>query len=97
MEFTLKAALKSYRRQRGWRLFAINATPIAAIAIPWWYDFSRTEIILCVVGAMLFVVAGHLEMRLKTVQVRLAGMADDIVELRGKESENNLMLELIDW
>src|ERR1043166_9124595 len=96
MEFTLKGASKKYRRMRGWRFFLMNAALPAALGIPWYFDFTRTETIICIVGTMLFTVAGHLEMRLKTIQVRLAGMADELDALRGKETDSNLVLELND-
>ena len=39
----------------------------------------------------------ELEVRLKTMQIRLAGMDDKLDMLAGKEFEENLILELNDW
>src|SRR4051812_38856927 len=97
MEFTLKGALKTYKRMRGLRIFAINLAAAAGLGVPWLFDLTRTETIMCVVGAMVFAMAGHLEIRLKVIQVRLAGMADELDALRGKEPADNLILELNDW
>ena len=40
---------------------------------------------------------GELESRLKTMQLLLAGMDDQLNVLSGKESEGSLILELNDW
>ena len=97
MHFDLKGALKSYRRMRAWRHCMMFATVIAALVAAWAFALTRTDTLLCLLGALVLVTAGQIEMRLKTMQIRLAGMADEIDRLRGKEDEGNLILELNDW
>jgi hypothetical protein len=97
MHFDLKSALRGYRRMRAWRHIMIMAVVPAAFILPWTFDLNRTESIICGVGALVVAMTGHLEMRLKTMQIRLAGMADELDALRGKEDQGNLILELNDW
>jgi hypothetical protein len=97
MEFTLKGALKKYRRMRLWRRAVVTLIFGVGIAGPWLFGFDKTDALICVVGAMLVYFAAEIELRLKTIQIRLADMADEITEMRGKEPERNLILELNDW
>lgn len=97
MEFDLKRALKKHNRRRALRNAYIGLAIPAGIGVPQLFDFGRTDTLICIVGALVVSLVGHLEVRLKVVQVRLATMADDLVALRGKEPEGNLLLELSDW
>jgi hypothetical protein len=100
MEFELTGALKKYRRMRGWRSFLVGLAIPLGVAVPWYYDFNRTDTLICLAGAFVFSSIGYLEMRLKTMQIRLAGMADQLDALSGKKSkdhDDNLILELNDW
>lgn len=91
MEFELKGALKKYRWMRSSRHAGM------AIAAPWLLDFGRTETLICSLGALVVVMTGQLEMRLKTIQIRLAGMDDQLNALnRGdplQSPKDNLILE----
>ena len=97
MDFTLKGTLKKYNRMRGWRLFFVNVALCSGFVAPWLFELTRTETMICALGALTISLLGHLEMRLKTIQIRLAGMADEIGALQGKELEDNLITELNDW
>jgi len=100
MEFELKGALKKYSRMRSFRQTAKLFVIPLAFAVPWFYDFGRTDTLICLVGAFVFVGVLETELRLKTMQVRLAGMDDKLHRLIGDEHHNaddNLILELNDW
>lgn len=97
MEFELKGALKKYRRMRGWRQFSMYLIAATALFAPWFSGLSQIDTLIFIVGGLVLVLSGNLEARLKTIQIRLAGMADEIDALNGKEPENNLVLELNDW
>jgi hypothetical protein len=70
---------------------------LGAISAPWLLDLGRTDTVICWLGAAVVWMTGELEIRLKTIQVRLAGMDDQINALKGGEPEGNLILELNDW
>lgn len=93
----LKVALKKYRRMRGWRRFSMYLVGAAAFFVPIVAQFNQTDSLIFVLGALVVILCGNLELRLKTIQIRLAEMADEIEALGGKEPENNLALELSDW
>lgn len=101
MEFGLKGALKKYRRMRAWRRFGLALMPVGAGAAAWVYDLGRTDTLICVGGALLFFAAGELELRLKTIQIRLAGMSDRLNRLTGGDNfgdpNEDLISELNDW
>jgi len=93
----LTDALRIYRRMRGWRTFATAAIVPLGFAAIWVFKLNRTDSLICVASAFLLGFLGHLELRMKTMQIRLAKMADELDALRGKEPEDNLVLELNDW
>jgi hypothetical protein len=97
MEFELKGALKKYRRMRMWRQILLGFAPAMGLAVPWLWGFGQTDTLICIVGSLVVMLCGHLELRLKTIQIRLAGMADELDALRRNEPEQNLVLELNDW
>lgn len=97
MEFDLKGALKKYRRMRSRRRFAMWAILGAAIITPLLLGMNRPETLICLIAGLLVWTGGEIEMRLKTIQVRLAGMEDRLNDLRSQEPEGNLILELNDW
>jgi hypothetical protein len=97
VEFELKGALKKYRRMRMWRQIMIGFAPAVGIGAAWFLGFGQTDTLICIVGSMVFMLCGHLELRLKTIQIRLAGMADEIDALTRNEPEQNLVVELNDW
>lgn len=97
MEFELKGALKKYGRMRSWRRIAAGAVALGGINAPWLLDFNRTDSLILWVGVLVFWSIAELEVRLKTIQVRLAGMDDKLEVLTGKETNENLILELNDW
>jgi hypothetical protein len=100
MEFELKGALKKYRRMRSWRRFMTGAIIPVSLAIPWFYEFTRTETLICVaIGCVVWGVS-EIELRLKTMQIRLAGMDDKLYRLIGDKdhgTDDDLILEMNDW
>jgi hypothetical protein len=101
MEFELKGALRKYRRMRSWRRAGLAIVALGASSAPWLLDLGRTEGLICWLGAFTVWMTGELEMRLKTIQVRLAGMSDQLNELSRRDPDQgpdaDLILELNDW
>ena len=65
-------------------------------------ELGRTDTLICYLGAFVGWIIVALEMRLKTIQIRLAGMDDQLNALGGKDDpvrgpDDNLILELNDW
>jgi hypothetical protein len=82
---------------RFWHHTGLTIVAVVGLSAPWFFDFGRTDALICWVGTMLFLLVGQLEMRMKTIQIRLAGMEDKLDLIKGKEPEDNLILELNDW
>jgi hypothetical protein len=101
MEFELKGALKKYRRMRSLRRTVIAMIALGAIFAPWLLDLGRTGTLICWLGAFTVWMIGQLEMRLKTIQIRLAGMSDELNALSRRDPDQgpdaDLILELNDW
>jgi hypothetical protein len=101
MEFELKGALKKYRRMRSWRRAGMAVIAIGAMCAPWLLGLGRIDTLICWLGAFTAWMTGELEMRLKTIQIRLAGMSDQLNSLSGRDPEqgpdDDLILELNDW
>jgi hypothetical protein len=100
MEFELKGALEKYRKKRSRRRFGAVAFVTAGMTMPWIFSLNQTDTILCWLFALVLWGFAETELRLKTIQIRLAGMADKIDRLSGNDDEpenNNLILELNDW
>jgi hypothetical protein len=73
-----------------------SAIPLG-LALAWYLEFNRTDTLICLVAALVAWGVGEIELRLKTIQIRLAGMDDQLDHLNGNEPEDNLILELSDW
>jgi hypothetical protein len=101
MEFELKGALKKYRRMRSWRRAGMAIIALGAVFAPWLLNLGRTDTLICWLGAFTLWMTGELEMRLKTIQIRLAGMNDQLNTLSGRDPDQgpdaDLILELNDW
>lgn len=98
MEFDLKKALKKYNRMRSRRRFAAFAAVPVSIAVAWFYDFGRTDTLIRVAIGMVLWGMAETELRLKTIQVRLAEMDDKLQRLTGDgHSNDDLLLEFNDW
>lgn len=101
MEFELKGALKKYRRMRLLRRAGMAIAALGAISAPWLLDLGRTDTLICWLGALVLWIVGELELRLKTIQIRLARMSDqlNLVSRRDPEQgpDDDLILELNDW
>jgi hypothetical protein len=74
---------------------------LGAMIAPWLLDLGRTDTLICWLGAFTLWVTGELEMRLKTIQIRLAGMNDQLNALSGRDPDQgpdaDLIFELNDW
>jgi hypothetical protein len=101
MEFELKGALNKYRRMRSLRRTGMAIIALGAVFAPWLLGLGRTDTLICWLGAFTAWTTGELEMRLKTIQIRLAGMNDQLNALSGRNREqgpdDDLILELNDW
>jgi hypothetical protein len=103
MEFELTGALKKYRRMRSWRRAGMAILALGAIFAPWLLNLGRTDTLICWLGAFTLWMTSELEMRLKTIQIRLAGMSDRLnaVSRRDRDRDtgpdDDLILELNDW
>ena len=101
MEFELKGALKKYRRMRSWRRAGMAIVALGAMSAPWLLSLSRTDSLICWLGALTVWTICELEMRLKTIQLRLAGMNDQLNALSRKYPDqgpdDDFILELNDW
>jgi hypothetical protein len=101
MEFELKGALKKYRRMRSWRRAGVAIMALGAMSAPWLLNLGRTDGLTCWLGALTLFMTSELEMRLKTMQIRLAGMSDQLNALTRRDPErgpdDDLILELNDW
>ena len=101
MEFELKGALKKYRRMRSWRRAGMTIMASGALIAPWLLDLGRTDTLICCLGALTLWMTSELEMRLKTIQIRLAGMDDQLNELSRRDPDQgpdaNSIMELNDW
>jgi hypothetical protein len=101
MEFELKGALKKYRRMRSWRRAGMAIVALGAVTAPWLLNLGRTDTLICFLGAFTVTMTSELEMRLKTIQIRLAGMSDELNALSRRDPDQgpdaDLILELNDW
>jgi hypothetical protein len=101
MEFELKGALKKYRRMQSLRRARMIIVAVAAVTAPWLLGLGRTDTLICWLGAVTVSMISELEMRLKTIQIRLAGMSDQLNELSRRDPDQgpdaDLILELNDW
>ena|SRR5438105_4698230 len=101
MEFELRGALKKYRRMRVWRRTAMAVMVLGAIVAPMALDLGRTDTLIWCLGALTLWMTSELEMRLKTMQIRLAGMSDQLNALSRRDPDQgpdaDLILELNDW
>lgn len=90
MEFELKGALKKYRRMRSWRRWGMMIFATGVLLATNLVDLSRTDMLICYVGVFGLWTASELEMRLKTIQIRLAGISDQLNALSGRDPERGL-------
>jgi hypothetical protein len=104
MEFEVKGALKKYRRMRTVRSASMAIMALGAISAPWFFDLGQTGGLICWLGAATVWMYWQLEMRLKTMQIRLAGMSDQLNALSPPRDpdlepgpDDDLISELNDW
>ena len=101
MEFELEGALKKCRRMRSWRRAGMAIVALGAVTAPWLLNLGRTDTLICFLGAFTVAMTSELEMRLKTVQIRLAGMSDRLNAFNRRDPDqgpdDDLILELNDW
>ena len=101
MEFELKGALKKYRRMRSLRRTGMAIMAVGAMSAPWLLDLGRTDTLICWLGALTLWMTSELEMRLKTIRIRLAGTSDRLNALSRRDRDQgpdaDLILELNDW
>jgi hypothetical protein len=94
---SLQREMHGHKRRKGIRVFAASIAPFVGLAVAVWWNFSVEATATCVIGGIVVGLLGHLEIRLKVMQLRLATIEDKIDKIAGSEPENNLQLELSDW
>jgi hypothetical protein len=100
MEFELKGALKKYDRLRWWRRITTAAIIPLSFSVPWYFEWGRTDTLICMAIGFVIWGVGEIELRLKTMQLRLAGMSDKLHRLigdRDHDVDDDFILELNDW
>jgi hypothetical protein len=101
MEFELEGALKKNRRLRSWRRAGTAIVALGAVTAPWLLGLDRTDTLICWLGAITLWMTSEIEMRLKTMQIRLAGMSDRLNAFNRRDQDqgpdDDLILELNDW
>ena len=101
MEFELKGALEEYRRMRSWRRTVVAIVALGALCAPWLLHLGLTDTLISLLGAFTVWTLSELEMRLKTIQIRLAGMSDQLNAVSRRDPDqgpdDDLILELNDW
>lgn len=97
MDDALRSALRGHRRRRVFRNFLAGASLPGALLVSLFYDFNRTETLIVAGIGLMFASIIYLEVCLKTVQIRLAGMEDKLDRIAGNEDEGNFLSELSDW
>jgi hypothetical protein len=74
---------------------------LGAVTAPWLLNLGRTDTLICFLGAFTVTMTSELEMRLKTIQIRLAGMSDELNAFSRRDPDqgpdDDLILELNDW
>jgi len=71
--------------------------PFIGLAVAFWFNFNLEATATCAIGGIIVGMLGHLEIRLKVMQLRLATIEDKIDKFAGNEPEENLLSELSDW
>jgi hypothetical protein len=101
MDVELAAALKAHRRRVELRMYAVPAIAAAgALFAPWAFDLNGTQQMILWVGALVTTATFQIECRLKTIQVRLAQMDDQIRYgewRRDPDNHEKMLSEISDW
>jgi|SRR5215467_8776952 len=90
----LLAALKSHLLGQSIRRWVLAIGSLIALAIPWKFDFGRSDLLIWYVGILVAIQFERTQSRLKAMQLRLAWIHDEINRLRGNEPEDNVLTEL---
>lgn len=75
----VREALRSYSRKRSTRGFIFGVFCLGAASVPWVREFSSTDTLIWLLGVGIFWLFYQTELRLKTMQVRLAEMHDALM------------------
>jgi hypothetical protein len=90
----LRIALKRYRTKKSIREAVIIVLYIAALGVPLWMGFSRTEWIVWGVGILCMMRFEELRRHIRAMQIRFAQMADMLDQVAGNEPQDHTLLEL---
>ena len=96
----MRGALRGHRRRRELRAVAPFIFAVCAGVWSWFFEYDHQTNLLLSLVWVIFVLTNSLELRLKTMQVRLATIADQLDKLAGQptpELGDNLLAELSDW
>jgi hypothetical protein len=90
MDTDLAEALKAHRRRLEFRMYAVPLLAMAGIAFASWaYDLNGTQIMIAWLGAIVITATFQIECRLKTMQVRLAWIHDQMSHGDWSHDPNN--------
>lgn len=94
----VREALRSYSRKRSTRGFIFGVFCLGAASVPWVREFSSTDTLIWLLGVGIFWLFYQTELRLKTMQVRLAEMHDALERIAGTAhgKDEHLINELSD-
>jgi hypothetical protein len=74
---------------------------LGAVAAPSFLGLGRTDTLISYLGAFTALMLSELEMRLKTIQIRLAGMSDQLNALTRRDPDHgpddDLIFEISGW
>ena len=95
----VSGASRSYRRKRSIRGFIVGVVCFGAAFVPWQREFSSTDTLTWFLGIGIFWLFYQTEIRLKTMQIRLAQMHDALERIGGTadEKDEHQISELSDY
>ena len=97
----VSGAQKSYRRKRSRRGLFYGAFALVLAFVPWHYGWGLTDKLIWYVGLFVAYLYYQTEIRLKTMQIRLAQMHDALERIGGTadpdQKDDNYISELSDY
>jgi hypothetical protein len=101
MNIELTEALKAHHQRLNWRMLPAATLPVVSISLArWLFDLNSTQQRIVAIGAFVGSAILQIECRLKTMQIRLARMEDQIRHgewIRDPENHDHQISELSGW
>jgi hypothetical protein len=91
----LETARKRYHRRQTIREGILATCWFLLLPIPWMFSFSRVEILVWYVGAIVLLQFARTQHRLNAMKLTLAMVRDDLAEVTGKEYAEDRLHELL--